>query len=215
MSSPKHCNIYAVRLLLQVPAILLCLCALVATVSAQTGGGTIATADTTASLRKFSLNCRKLVRSRNRMWVFHVHLLNNPTPNAVLRSVGNPAGKHDVNNHEGESFCAVLFCCFACTSVVSEGVETLCSQQRYRFNLVTLLLQAAAPVATGELPIETLSKALGNPANIGTGKNLAAISNYYTKLAINDNNLIRSRGYLFTEGVIALSTAVSPSPCCT
>lgn len=70
------------------------------------------------------------------------------------------------------------------------------------------MLQTAAPVAA-ELPIVTLSKVLGNPANVGTGKDLAAISNYYTKLALNDNNFIRERGYLFTEGIIALSTAVS------
>ncbi|MEW5305393.1 MAG: hypothetical protein WDW36_007935 [Sanguina aurantia] len=70
-------------------------------------------------------------------------------------------------------------------------------------------MQPSATASTGpggmaELPIVTLAKNL-NASNVGTGKNLAAISNYYTRLAINDNNFLRVRGYLFAEAGLALS----------
>lgn len=67
---------------------------------------------------------------------------------------------------------------------------------------------AAAKAPTAELPIVTLSKNV-NASNTGTGKNLAALSGYYTKLAINNNNFLRERGYLLAEAGLGLSVAVS------
>ncbi|MEW5307640.1 MAG: hypothetical protein WDW38_011395 [Sanguina aurantia] len=68
----------------------------------------------------------------------------------------------------------------------------------------TPAVAATASGAPAVLPIVTLIKNL-NASNVGTGKNLAAISNYYTRLAINDNNFLRERGYLFSEAGLALS----------
>ncbi|MEW5320244.1 MAG: hypothetical protein WDW38_011329 [Sanguina aurantia] len=65
------------------------------------------------------------------------------------------------------------------------------------------------PGGRAELPIVTLTRNV-NASNVGTGKNLAAISNYYTRLAINDNNFLRVRGYLLSEAGLALSASSVP-----
>ncbi|MEW5305394.1 MAG: hypothetical protein WDW36_007936 [Sanguina aurantia] len=68
---------------------------------------------------------------------------------------------------------------------------------------------STAGPAPAELPIVTLAKNV-NASNVGTGRNLAAVSNYYTRLAINDNNFLRVRGYLLSEAGLALSASSVP-----